>query len=217
MWCPPPQHMAISSDYERALQAMDPQVSLPYWDYTIDATRYNLSGWDHASLWDSELWTANWFGNSTGESHIVEEGRWAYQEAITDDDTNSFARNPYGWLRAPWNLNPSKHVTRFHKLCGVDSDINDRWPSCANHHHALKYITDYGTYIPYTSYQAHGYVHALIGGTSKCYDWVDKFKDSVGLDQLTSVCCCGEGNAVIHVVHTRNALRCLCIRAGFEA
>ena len=61
------------------------------------------------------------------------------------------------------------------------------------------------------------YVHALIGGTSKCYDWVDKFKDSVGLDQLTSVCCCGEGNAVIHVVHTRNALRCLCIRAGFEA
>ena len=195
---------------------MDPQVSVPYWDFTIDATRYNLSGWDQATLWDSELWTANWFGNATGESHIVEEGRWAYQQAITDDDPDSLARNPYGWLRAPWNLNPSKHVTRFHKLCGLDSDYNDQFPSCANHHYALKSLSSYGTYIPYMSYEAHGFVHALIGGTDRCYDWIEKFKDSVGLAQLQEVCC-GEGNAVMHVVHTRKALRCPCIRADFEA
>ena len=48
IWCLSSQHMAITSDYERALQAMDPQVSIPYWDYTIDATRYNLSGWEQA-------------------------------------------------------------------------------------------------------------------------------------------------------------------------
>ena len=125
--------MAITSDYERALQAMDAQVCLPYWDFTIDAARYNLSGWEQASLWDSDLWTADWFGNSTGESHMVEEGRWAYQETITDDDVDSEARNAYGWLRAPWNLNPSKHVTRYHKICGVDSAYNNQWPSCANH------------------------------------------------------------------------------------
>jgi hypothetical protein len=180
---------------------MDPQVCVPYWDFTIEATRYNLSGWEQASLWDSELWTADWFGNATGESHMVEEGRWAYQETITDDDTNSVARNAYGWLRAPWNLNPSKHVTRFHQLCGVLHDVVHEWPNCANHHYALTGTTGYSDFIPYMAYAAHGGAHMLVGGTSRCRNWYDKFKDSVGLAQVNEVCC----RCMKNRRHTRSA------------
>jgi hypothetical protein len=31
------QHAALSIKFEEALQAVDPSVTLPYWDYTIDA------------------------------------------------------------------------------------------------------------------------------------------------------------------------------------
>lgn len=82
-------------------------MSVPYWDYTIDAARYNASRWDQTSLWDSRLWSPGWFGNATGKSHMVEQGRWAYQLVPKDDDAWAIDANAYGLLRAPWNLNPS--------------------------------------------------------------------------------------------------------------
>jgi len=41
-----------------------------------------------------------------------------------------------GFLRAPWNVNPSPKLTRYHSICGVDevtSDSGVAWPTCANH------------------------------------------------------------------------------------
>lgn len=176
------QHMAITSDFEQALQAMDPQVSIPYWDFTIDAHKMNHSNWRQSSLWDSDLWTADWFGNATGASHIVEEGRWAYLEVPHDDDPNPEATNPYGLLRAPWNLNPSKYVTRFHQTCGLQNPST--WPTCANHHYALKHITDYANYVPYMAYMGHAGVHLMIGGSSNCHVWYDKFVESIGISNV---------------------------------
>lgn len=183
------QHMAITSDYERALQAMDPQVSMPYWDYTIDGAKYNKSGWEQTSLWDSDLWTPGWFGNATGASHVVEEGRWAYQEVSTDDDPDSKASNPYGYLRAPWNLNPSKYVTRFHELCGVYYDQYKNWPNCALHHSALTEMNTYSTFIPFMAYAAHAGVHMMVGGSSRCHNWLDEFVDAAGIDAIETVGC----------------------------
>jgi hypothetical protein len=42
-----------------------------------------------------------------------------------------------GFLRAPWNINPSAKVTRHHSLCGVDEISPDYkhlvWPTCEVH------------------------------------------------------------------------------------
>ena len=60
----------------------------------------------------------------------------------SSDDLHS----PYGYMRAPWNLNPSPYVTRYHKLCGIAPEatyMNDNslvkeisdyhWPTCGSH------------------------------------------------------------------------------------
>merc|ERR1719267_470441 len=114
---------------------MDPLVSVPFWDYTIDAARFNVSGFDQTAFWDSRLWSPSWFGNATGSLHVVQEGRWAYTEEPKDDDPSPLTANAYGLLRAPWNLNPSSYVTRFHQVCGIQTDST--WPDCAAHHEAV--------------------------------------------------------------------------------
>ena len=62
------------------------------------------------------LFSENWFGETDSESHIVTKGRFAYQELTRD--YNFTTRSAYGFLRAPWNLNPNKYVTRYHSYCG---------------------------------------------------------------------------------------------------
>ena len=34
-------HMALTLEYEQALQAVNPVLSVPYWDFTLEATFYN--------------------------------------------------------------------------------------------------------------------------------------------------------------------------------
>ena len=46
---------------------------------------------------------------------------------------SSDASSPYGFLRAPWNLNPSPYVSRYHKNCGEDPSSMYSWPTCMNH------------------------------------------------------------------------------------
>ena len=65
----------------------------------------------------SELFTQKWFGETSSIKHIVTEGRFAFQEITTNRSAD--VTSPYGYLRAPWNLNPSKYVTRYHQMCGV--------------------------------------------------------------------------------------------------
>jgi len=38
-----PQHSKLSNVFELAMQAVDPSVTLPYWDYTIDAATVSMS------------------------------------------------------------------------------------------------------------------------------------------------------------------------------
>lgn len=50
--------------FEQSLQAVNPKVTLPYWDFTIDAYLVEkLHNNDYSYLRDvSDLWTPEWFG-----------------------------------------------------------------------------------------------------------------------------------------------------------
>ena len=62
----------------------------------------------------SDLFTKYFFGATDSKIHSVTEGRFAFQEVPRSFE---FAvHSPYGFLRAPWNINPSKYVTRYHKV-----------------------------------------------------------------------------------------------------
>lgn len=116
------QHSAMTMEFELAMQSVEPRLAVPYWDYTIDSVKieFDASGKADVSqiFKNSILFTKNFFGETDGLAHRVTQGRFSHVEIPRDYsfDTNS----PYGFLRAPWNINPSKFVTRYHKVCGED-------------------------------------------------------------------------------------------------
>ena len=71
-------HGAETMQFEQSLQAVDPSVSVPYWDYTIDMTNYELSG-AIESFYGSVVFSPDFFGSS-----------WSsYSRATIDDDDSS--------------------------------------------------------------------------------------------------------------------------------
>lgn len=179
------QHISITSEFELALQTVNPKLACPFWDYTIDSVRIYQLG-ENATIsdvfHDSMFFTAEWFGKTTTELHTVTEGRFAYQ--IIPSSYEYSKRSPYGYLRAPWNINPSKYVTRFHKICDADpykmslakfSSFTDlMWPTCDVH---FKYSNSQETDTWYDwvwgiGYLPHGPVHSWIGGVGgDCDEW----------------------------------------------
>ncbi|PSN70687.1 Di-copper centre-containing protein [Corynespora cassiicola Philippines] len=63
-----PWHRKFLRDYEIALQAIDPTVSLPYWNWADD----------NASLNTSLIWDKKYFGgDGQGSDYCVQDGRYA--------------------------------------------------------------------------------------------------------------------------------------------
>ena len=95
------QHIAITADFELALQVVNPAVSIPYWDYTIDwqdATQRAKGAMAAAAepyLWDADVWREDWFGNATGSPrHTVETGRFAFVDVGDKPAGATWAANP---------------------------------------------------------------------------------------------------------------------------
>ena len=95
---------------------------MPYWDYTIDSIKveFDAGRAQISSIFkDSELFAEDFFGETDSDAHRVTVGRFAQLLVPRNDEFE--VKSPYGFLRAPWNINPSKFVTRYHKVC--DSDV----------------------------------------------------------------------------------------------
>lgn len=176
------QHIALSSEFEQSMQSIKSHMALPYWDYTIDGEHIRTtSGIDHkgheesALFLDSELFTVKWFGRTDSESNVVTEGPFAYQE-IPRQYKNISVRSPYGYLRAPWNINPNKYVTRYHKLCGEKVDAVETsntilsWPTCAVHLGVTNSDETWYHWAMDIGYTPHGPVHAWVGGVGGMCD-----------------------------------------------
>lgn len=91
------------------MQAVDPSVSLPYWDYTID------NALDRQAF-NSYIMTADVFGGMNMPTDVtygfgpskdkivnagIPNGRWAGLKA---EKTQKYAdlKHSYGYVRAPW-------------------------------------------------------------------------------------------------------------------
>jgi hypothetical protein len=176
------QHVALTNEFETALQAINPMISVPYWDYTYEGELVHQKA-DLSAAWATPLWTDRYFGNAVEEkSHTVTEGRFAYQHVFWDDTFK--VTNAYGFLRAPWNTNRSPFLTRAHTFCGVSIGF-EIWPKCSDHYDLTfneTYDSLYG-YVWKAGYNAHGPMHDYIGGYVNC----DGFVDHLEKTELASV------------------------------
>merc|ERR1712000_805070 len=104
--------------FEKSLQSIQPDLCVPYWDYTIEGQLMADNDDDISYLTNSEVFEDDWFGELHPTGGIVSEGRWAYTP-IANVDTDTYSvYSPYGLARSPWNANNVPYLTRFEDFYG---------------------------------------------------------------------------------------------------
>lgn len=162
------QHVKFTNWFDSSLRSINSYQSMPYWDFTIDASR----GLDSTTI---ALASADDFGSllspvslTTGYAYDTDKisdgrivnGRW---ENLTVNQNTFYEdmKSGYGYLRAPWGQNPSPYISRF------AFDYNLSLPSCSDHYDLLQY-TDMMDFFVESSFQPHGAVHTVLGGFYGC-------------------------------------------------
>lgn len=96
--------------FEQALQAVNPSVSLPYWDFTLESTFMSAE-----TFRSSVVFSDGWFsegdtvasnpgqGNipSSSMDHVVRLGRFGLSPVMQRAENFSMFVNAFGLLRAP--------------------------------------------------------------------------------------------------------------------
>ena len=85
-------HIAISLMFEQALQAINPSIALPYWDFTIEGTEYNWTNFRHSSVFADD-----WFG-SAAPRNVRQAGRRG-RHAVLHGSTNCCTLGPSRYAR----------------------------------------------------------------------------------------------------------------------
>ena len=104
-----PQHIKLTNMFEAAMQAVNPAVTMPYWDFTLDVA-------EGKTIYDSVMFTEKTFGSITRpasldlgftyasdslESTAIQDGRWAFLKSEIYDDF--VAPSAMGKVRIPAN------------------------------------------------------------------------------------------------------------------
>lgn len=180
------QHVKFTNILESTLQAIDPSLYLPYWDFTIDSSEGKLAN-------ESYVMNANMFG-AMKKSKIFEKGFTYTNDKIADgaimngrwknyiSDNNVFEDMDfgYGYMRAPWNLNPSPFVSRFNF-----NFTTHKMPNCNDHYNLLN-INNLMTFFNLGEFAPHGNVHILTGGAFGCDKFDKLLADGFIIDETTA-------------------------------
>ena len=159
-------HAAFTLEFEKALQAVDPAVSVAYWDYTLDTLRHG------AQFNNSEIFGDDWFGSVARADcdsradcgtagRAISRGRWAYLRLPDVGGQSELVQNARGLMRSPWNLNPSPYVSRFSSV--IESRPFLTLPGCAEFSQCYA-STSFGALMECMNGVTHGSVHINMGG-----------------------------------------------------
>lgn len=173
------QHIKITNLFEKAMQTVEPSVSLPFWDFTIDTSEGNIYPQDSFAFTPDTFGTITpasdpeWgytYRNDTIKGGRIPDGRFKHLKAEHNYKFEKFDQIDanYGYLRAPWNANPSPFISRF-------SGYTTALPSCTDHYAWLKdnTFTDFMSDSPYSP---HASVHGAIGSVMGC-DLMDPLRE----------------------------------------
>jgi|MDSY01.2.fsa_nt_gb hypothetical protein len=158
-------HISLTHEFEMAMQAVFPDVIMPYWDFTQEAEAFTPSTWR-----DSSVFSDSWFGSASPDNTLrtVQSGRFAFTPTKTHAVTFSQVYNSYGLLRAPWNGDPTPFSTRSDLVYGYKNNIS---PSgCKEYHNAMN-KDNWMAMSRQLNSAAHGHIHETMGGA-----WNSNFK-----------------------------------------
>lgn len=178
------QHLKLTNMFDAAVQVVDPTQSIPYWDFTIDHAEgrrpyecYILSAETYGSMKLPHNKSLGYqYSTDIINDGRIADGRWKDLKA----DVNYYYPDMnygYGYLRGPWNMNPSPYVTRF----AFDFNDNLVLPSCESHYDALQF-DDMMDFFFWNSFSPHSKTHTTFAGFFGC----DKFYPLVEAGYITS-------------------------------
>lgn len=180
-----PAHVSVTRLFEASLQSVDPTVSLPYWEYTIDVEEVVAKHGGDFQHWRKMLaFTDKWFGDTRKDTGHVEGGTFAKFSLKANSFTSK--TNSYGLIRAPWNNLKDDNFARFFgggaglgeaPTVFVDSD---QMSTCSVLADTLARDTTLGSFNGGAAGQAHGPIHMFTGGQSGTPGLVEKMT-SIGL------------------------------------
>ena len=73
-------HVALGNMFDKAMQQINPRVTLPYWSYTVDMAPFSNTDDNMVidqGLWNSTVWGPDFFGYSSPGKGYITSGRWA--------------------------------------------------------------------------------------------------------------------------------------------
>jgi hypothetical protein len=136
-----PWHREYLRRFERALQAIDPSVSIPYWDWTVDRSTT-------ATLWGTDFMG----GNGSGANQQVTTGPFAHSTGqwtltvLDPGETRPYLRRAFGAMgslpttqgvtnaqavtpydSAPWNRSSNTSTSYRNRLEGVIHNPGHMW------------------------------------------------------------------------------------------
>eukprot|EP01038_Epipyxis_sp_PR26KG_P004980 gene4980-6963_t len=173
------QHLKMTNIFENSIRAVNPAVNLPYWDFTIDEIQgkgatdsYIMQPHIYGSMKQPKDVTNGFtYHDDSILDAAIPDGLW--KNLKTEMNTKfEDLKYGYGYLRAPWNLNPSPYISRF------PFEFNDTilLPSCPSHYEILQY-DDMMDFFFKMQLTPHGATHAALGGIYGC-DMFDPLVES---------------------------------------
>lgn len=123
-------------------------------------------------------WT---YSNDSMIDAAIPNGRWAYEKTDLNDKYPDLG-NSFGFMRGPWNYNPSPYISRF-------SIAVTRLPSCSAYYDWLKgtILEDFNGDAPFAP---HASTHGAIGAVYGCDMFIPLLRKGAIKDQdsLMAVC-----------------------------
>jgi hypothetical protein len=156
------QHLKMSNMFEQSMQAVDPSVSLSYWDYTAETSLVSSYIFQSNTIGSISLTKkGKWeYRSAPLSTAAIPDGRWAKAHVFSEADKFEDLTNSYGYMRGPWNSNPSPYISRF---ITEDAEI----PGCASFYSWLT-KDSLSDFMYHASFGPHASVHGSVGGLYGC-------------------------------------------------
>jgi len=131
-----PYHSGLLSTFEKALQSVNPVISVPYWDFTIDSAAAKMANnpaiFHSSVVFNDDYFGApdTWIGNTNPEETKIVNSELADLKVKVNMWDFGTVNSPHGHVRSPLNSNPSSYVSRSGQAFGYTYDA----PFCSDHY-----------------------------------------------------------------------------------
>lgn len=206
-------HPAMQIRYEGALQAVNKEVALPYWDFLLDSELGKHWG-------DSPVYSPDWFGPTFSVTADKEntapflQGRFEGIKRIYDPDYEfpEAYHTLYDFLGIPYSSNREQYVTRSGSTCGYQT--TQGFANCQHVQECFQYFLGTGHDLFEFDHCVEDYVHANLhtmhAGMWDCQvSWQDFYVDNADWldDELFSMLAFHQTDLIIDL-YTDGYLSC---------